>query len=97
MFFISYIIIIKVRRLEGEHKKGFTFSIELRVNRVESPVGTTYVGILHQLKEDERAGLISTNLAGKIISANKTLVCCAYLSKIFVQVYAWMDKHTYIF
>jgi two-component system sensor kinase FixL len=67
-------VIGQIRRLEGEHKKGFTFSIELRVSRVDSPGGTTYVGIIHKLIEEDQTGMVTANSQGKIISANKILV-----------------------
>jgi PAS domain S-box-containing protein len=67
-------VIGHVRRLEAEHKRGYTFSIELRVSKVDSPMGTTFVGIIHAVKDELQTGMVSINTAGKILSVNKILV-----------------------
>lgn len=64
-------VIGKVRRLEGRHRDGHTFPIDLAVSRVETPQGLNFAGVIHAIPEDEAVGLCTTNDKGIIISCNK--------------------------
>ncbi len=54
----------------GEHKGGYIFPVQLKVSRVDSSNGVTFVGVLHPLIEN-KTGIISINKQGSIHSINR--------------------------
>jgi len=61
-----------VRRVEGLHRDGFTFPIEIAINRVDTPQGITFAGVIHQLKEEEACGEVTLNRRGIVVTCNRT-------------------------
>lgn len=61
----------RVRRLEGLHKEGFTFPIELAVNRVDSATGVTFAGIIHQLRDDDAVGHLTINRKNVVVACDR--------------------------
>ncbi|KAA0155272.1 hypothetical protein FNF28_06739 [Cafeteria roenbergensis] len=61
-----------VRRVEGLHRDGFTFPIEIAINRVDTPQGITFAGVIHQLREDEASGVLTLNRKGIVVTCNRT-------------------------
>ncbi|RYE82399.1 MAG: PAS domain S-box protein, partial [Methanosarcinales archaeon] len=68
-----------IRRTEAKHKDGHTFPIDLAVNRVDTPQGTTFAGVIHAVPEDETAGLVSITDRGIVISCNM----------VFARMFGW--------
>jgi PAS domain S-box-containing protein len=60
-----------VRRVEGLHRDGYTFPIEIAVNRVDTPQGVTFAGVIHQLREEEAAGHLTLSSKGIVVTCNR--------------------------
>ena len=62
------------RQVVGEHKKGYTFPIEIKLSKIDTPQGVTFAGIIHEVSEDESEARITIDPLGIILAGNKRLL-----------------------
>lgn len=72
-------VIGKVRRLEGRHRDGHTFPIDLAVSRVETPQGLNFAGVIHAIPEDESHASCTCNDKGIIVACNREYKLLVYV------------------